>query len=115
MSDQPRPGVPVPPDEMLYDWYETPGTTTRDNMLSAAAWAADEQLRLCVEWLTTPPIQTLVDLASEMQSAMRPETPKPPTLKEQAISELSDVVQYAKNCGFRIHTDTVLRALETLP
>jgi hypothetical protein len=93
------------------------GTLWHEVVKDAAAWGADEQLRLCVEWVANncPIVDHDNRPEDAMQSAMRPKPPKPPSLKEQAISELSDVVQYAKNCGFRIHTDTVLRALETLP
>jgi hypothetical protein len=105
-----RPGVPVPPKDLLDQWYYTPDTHTKDNMLSAAEWAADEQLRLCVEWLERK--QSSPILAGLMYSAMRPEPPKPPTLKEQAQEVLCGL---EKRFDLQCDLSLIRRALETLP
>jgi hypothetical protein len=85
------------------------GTLWHEVVKDAAAWGANEQLRLCVEWLRS---RDMGPLASSMQRAMRPEPPKPPTLKEQALDALNGLYRYG---GSGPTYDIIRRALETLP
>jgi hypothetical protein len=48
-TKQPRPGVPVPPESLAHGWVNRVATSVYDDLADAAAWGADEQLRLCVE------------------------------------------------------------------
>ena len=71
-----RLGVPVPPHE-LHDQWRAEYTSRREKVTldeylvrRGAAWGADEQLRLCVEWLGKEFYGQ--PIASRLQSAMRP-------------------------------------------
>jgi hypothetical protein len=117
MTTQPRPGVPVPPDEWLSKLQDRFGIFGASDMRAAAAWGADEQLRLCVEWIESLPTRdAFVDLphftARKLQSAMRPKPPKPPTLKEQALAAVDHLL---KSGGSGSSYDTIRRALNALP
>ena len=80
---------------------------------------ADQELKACCEWLTVQETQSAkwfdirhdaCALASDLRAARRP-TPKPPSLKEQALAVLDD-------CANRLdgaHENTIRRALEALP
>jgi hypothetical protein len=106
---QPRPGVPVPPESLTKTWAHRNTTSVHEDLVDAAAWGADEQLRLCLEWLRCELMEPLTD---ELHAAMRP---KPPSLKELAITELIDLVQNARGHGVNVTADTIRRALEALP
>jgi hypothetical protein len=112
MTTKPRPGVPVPPDDLLPQWITDVDMPDKD-LIVAAAWGADQQLRLCVAWLDRK--QSSPILAGLMYSAMRPEPPKPPTLKEQALAQLRDLHQAYFPRGLNADTDIIYKALETLP
>jgi hypothetical protein len=73
----------------------------------AAQWGADQELEACCEWLR----KELYALAADGICAAR--RPKPPSLKDQARSELID----AYNAGQIDDStyDTIRRALEALP
>jgi hypothetical protein len=81
MTANPTPGAPVPPDEMKTRWLLDccSGSTFSITKCidKAAAWGADEQFRLCMEWLLQRPMSApAYCLALEMQSALRPD-PQP--------------------------------------
>lgn len=81
---------------------------------------ADEQLRLCVEWLRSHErlnhiASGLCDsLAEDLESAMRP---KPPSLKQQAINSLDKLTADLAFHGedHSICSDIIRRALDSLP
>ena len=79
----------------------------RDEYLAthAAQWAADAQLEKCCEWLYE---ESWRGLSNQLRAAMRP---KPPSLKQQALSVLDDC---ADSIG-AAHENALRRALEQLP
>jgi len=101
---QPRPGVPVPPRSLVQEWTYRRTTSVYEDMADAAAWGADEQLRLCLEWMKSVRMPHTAKLAME---AMRP---KPPSLKQQALA-------IHARCSFDTIEDKniVREALEALP
>jgi len=116
---QPRPGVPVPPESLLEEWRQEymndpeagawPGSSTKDGAVKGAAWGADEQLRLCVEWFHQLGIHMVAD---DLHRAMRPQ---PPTLKQQALAQLRALHDAYRPKGLKADTDMICRALEALP
>ena len=81
------------------------------------AWqkGADQELEACCEWLKTiamtKPWDTVAQLALELRDARRP---KPPSLKEQALTQLDSLHADLKTHGLGTNTDTIRRALEQL-
>jgi|688.fasta_scaffold240844_1 hypothetical protein len=71
----------------------------------AAQWGADRQLDECCERLLS------VAMAEELRAACRP---KPPSLKEQALTQLSSVETVLRRHGV-INTEHIRCALELLP
>jgi hypothetical protein len=74
----------------------------------AARWGADQELEACIQWTIDTPAYQMTPGA--LRAARRP---KPPSLKQQARSELID----AYNAGQIDDStyDTIRRALEALP
>jgi hypothetical protein len=99
LARQWRRTAPHPSNEHEHYYYIT---------LCAAQWGADQELEACVQWtIDTPAYQTT---PGALRAARRP---KPPSLKQQARSELID----AYNAGQIDDStyDTIRRALEALP
>jgi hypothetical protein len=82
-----------------YEQYEQRLTTI------AAQWGADQELEACCEWLSDG---WGLPAASDNLCAAR--RPKPPSLKERALSEL-DALENMGTCN----SETIRRALEALP
>jgi hypothetical protein len=103
----------TPPPELRDKWLdEAPNTSVYDYLIdNAAQWGADQELEACCTvikchgWFADPRHRI-----AELRTARRP---KPPSLKEQARSELID----AYNAGQIDDStyDTIRRALEALP
>jgi hypothetical protein len=77
--------------------------------------SAEQQARDLLDRMGVPDAQSfsagdLVELANLI--AMRP---KPPGLKQQALSELQAVIDYSRDNGVAIYTGRILRAIESLP
>jgi len=106
--------IPSPPPELVQQWedkYENhmPEWVLRHVAAEAARWGADQELEACCSWL----IEHGYDIASpEIRAARRP---KPPTLKEQALSELEILRIDANAHGLGFDAPAIRRALETLP
>jgi hypothetical protein len=121
--------ITPPPTELVQQWREAPEfsalspcvmvtvTTTKlqDIATQAAQWGADQELAACCRQLTDPEwydgIKNLRGpfRAAELRAARRP---KPPSLKEQALS----LVEQHED-GWRPSPkdwDTIRRALEQL-
>jgi hypothetical protein len=101
----------TPPSELLKqwedDWFEE--REHADVLLIQAFQAgADQELEACVQWTIDTPAYQMTPGA--LRAARRP---KPPSLKQQARSELID----AYNAGQIDDStyDTIRRALEALP
>jgi hypothetical protein len=101
----------TPPPELVKQWMEEftdpenahwkeyeVGIATR-----AAQWGADTELEACCEWINS--FQNRFVHAHDLRLVRRP-----PSLKEQALSELDSL----ENMG-TCNADTIRRALESLP
>jgi hypothetical protein len=110
MTDQPDyAGVPVPPEEFLSEIRQGGNRTLTDDFIACAEWGANEQLSRCMMYLYGLCMHSVADA---MGLALRPKTV---SLKRQAVSELLDIMQLAKNHGFTLYAKTIRRALEALP
>jgi hypothetical protein len=107
----------TPPPELVQQWFkQAHESADPDNQLSyfdfiataAAQWGADQELGACVELLRENGWHTAV---RGLRAARRP---KPPTLKEQALADLEQLLDIAKANGVFNPPDTIRRALEQL-
>jgi hypothetical protein len=104
----------APPPELVLQWRRTAPHPSNEHehyyyiTLCAAQWGADQELEACVQWTIDTPAYQMTP--SALRAARRP---KPPSLKQQARSELID----AYNAGQIDDStyDTIRRALEALP
>ena len=105
----------TPPPELVQQWYQE-----ADSQLSpyyvymahrAAQWGADQQLEACAEHLKRD--LSFPDSTIELlRAAMRP---KPPSLKEQALTALHAVATGANDTREQHQDlDTIRKALEQL-
>jgi hypothetical protein len=110
----------TPPPELVQQWHNEwrDGTFIGlENYIAtqAARWGADAELEACVEWLGDAPVtwngDEQIHPGSYLRAARRP---KPLSLKEQALEQLECVNGILRNQGM-IKTDTIRRALESLP
>ena len=100
----------TPPPELKEKWstkyIETP-MSFADLVNEVARWGADQELEACCKWLTE---QTCFhpesDLIKDLRAARRP---KPPSLKKQALDELTSAERL-----YPADWSTIRRALETL-
>jgi hypothetical protein len=102
----------TPPPELVQQWmfefygsHIVPGEACTDLANRASQWGADQELEACFDFV----YDKYEKFAEKMQAARRP---KPPSLKEQALIELSDV--YNRDKIDDIVYDTIRRALEQL-
>ena len=93
----------VPSPALVDVWLSQPDYTIRGVINKAAQWGADAELEACCEWLGGCGCNSY---GRELRAARRP---KPPSLKEQALTVLEDANLDAA------HYNTILRALEQLP
>jgi hypothetical protein len=106
----------TPPPELVQQWSieaeQNHQPTVAYSMVTALAtraaqWGADQELEACCAWIQC---RDWTWTPAQLRTARRP---KPPSLKEQAGSELID----AYNAGQIDDStyDTIRRALEALP
>jgi hypothetical protein len=101
----------TPPSELVQQWLKE-RTLLKSQPLAhtylatlAAQWGADQELEACCEW-----IYKLMDRGLEWSMDLRTSRrPKPPSLREQALSELDSL----ENMG-ACNADIIRRALEQL-
>ena len=82
---------------------------------------ADQELEACCEWLEAYDYDEVGRQLAELLRAAR--RPKPPSVKQQALSALDEIDGYAidqlkaytVHDELKAHVDTVRRALEALP
>jgi hypothetical protein len=94
----------IPPAELVEEWADMLSCLSDHEVFSMAAqWGADQELEACCELLQQKgiPAWTLLRLHRR---------PKPPSLKEQALDQLTSVED---RYGL-INTDYIRRALEQL-
>jgi hypothetical protein len=100
-----RPGRPTLPRHELSRLSHSPHSF-ENSLQDACDWGADEQLRLCMEWLELEYPGQLI--GRDLQPAMRP---SPPSLKQQALEALSRMDQLPTTAD----AATIRLALEALP
>ena len=117
LTDQQHPITPPP--ELLQQWateyWGNPGESIGEGekyiATQAARWGADQQLNADCEWLDNTCCDNWDETAAELRAAMRP---KPPSLKEQALTQLDSLHADLKAHGLGTNTDIIRRALERL-
>jgi hypothetical protein len=99
----------TPPEELLEQWYWTGKSGNWQNALTLAYRAgADQELEACCRWLPKLPPWSANDLRKHRR-------PKPPSLKEQALTELEEILDELHDTpGSAFTTDAIRRALEAL-
>ncbi len=119
MSDHPI----TPPPELVQQWmddlYNEPGqyVSPDDNALAtrAAQWGADQELEACCEWLEKEREHLGWAYRLNPQTIRAARRPKPPSLKEQALTALHAIATGANNAREQnLDFDTIRQALEQL-
>jgi hypothetical protein len=104
----------TPPSELVQQWLgEFFGCTVSGELshserflaTRAAQWGADQELEACCEWLPD-----VGEMRAMLRAARRP---KPPSLKEQALTALTRYMT-GKTILTNESVDTIRRALEQL-
>jgi hypothetical protein len=114
MTDQ-HPITPPPElvDEWYDEWLDADALIHLDQAIAvqAARWGADQQLAEDAEWLDQyaldAPHLKITPVGEALKRAMRP---KPPSLKEQALDELTSAERL-----YPADWSTIRCALEALP
>ena len=107
----------TPPLELVQDWWDkVPGTFTSlvdETHLAtqAAQWGADQELEACCEWVS-PFSHDDCYYEDKLRTARRP---KPPSLKELALSELNLTADPDGAELSRTQVELIRKALESLP
>ena len=112
----------TPPPELFAEWFAnslktldrkvsrddtgTTGLIAGEVAIQAARWGADMELEACVKWIAYHP-----PVPDDLRTARRP---KPPSLKEQALTALSEADQGLNESEWQQRSDTIRRALEQL-
>ncbi len=107
----------VPPPDLIRQWMEKTeydeDTWFYESYIAeqAAQWGADQELEACCEWLGQ---EGWSGESRQLRAARRP---KPPSLKEQALSALQNLNGECLLEGFECPEKmaTIRRALEQLP
>jgi hypothetical protein len=108
----------TPPPKLIKDWHDEWNESDQivhsaytHIAIRAARWGSDQELEACCEWLGT----RTVGFPAELRAARRP---KPPSLKEQALSSLTRLVVDLDRANMRdqatILEGPIRRALEQL-
>ena len=113
----------TPPLELVQQWLEkarreigtieyNPMETFYYGATQAAQWGADQELGACAKWLDRNNQWAKVDI-DELRDARRP---KPPSLKEQALTALSHLLSGSAQTLDTTEAEFYIRrALEALP
>jgi len=106
-----------PPPELVQQWDEEGTEMFRPEYqiyltTKAAQWGADQELEACVNWLDDTDCEDPQEVAQHLRAARRP---KPPSLKEQAQSELDRLIALIPSEGALAMAEPIRRALEQLP
>jgi hypothetical protein len=103
----------TPPPELVEEWYDSiPGSSTdwkHQFADQAAQWGADAELNYCCDELS---FWGSKGMAERLRSDRRP---RPPSLKEQALAELEEIMTELHNeTGSAFTASAIRRALEAL-
>ena len=105
----------TPPPELVEQWTaqgvnREAGTSFMTWFATQAAqWGANIELEACVNYIDN---NMSGNKAREFRAIRRP---KPPSLKEQALTALSEADQGLNESEWQQRSDTIRRALEALP
>ena len=107
----------TPPIALVQQWLGeyygvvcvAPGEATCHVATQAARWGADQELEACIELLEKWGFNTTL---TRLRAARRP---KSPSLKEQALEELDELLAAVKQLGIFNPPKNIRRALEALP
>jgi hypothetical protein len=106
----------TPPPDLVEQWHSnSPLDRGLTLATQAAQWGADQELEACCEWLREAKNHGFgyeygQQLAGRFRSSRRP---KPPSLKEQALSHLGNA--YDADMIDDTTFENIRRALEQLP
>ena len=109
----------TPPPELVREWcahsnkHETYDQFWNHIATSGAQWGADQELEACCEYVYERlKLTTIACIAQNLRAARRP---KPPSLKEQALTALHAIATGANDTR-ELHQDleTICRALESI-
>jgi hypothetical protein len=102
--------IPSPPPELVQQW-ENRIFDEQENvdvlLIEAYKAGADQELEACCKWFSADVVSEVIDVVSELRAARRPE---PPSMKEQALRELSNAYDSGKIDDTTYNT--IRRALE---
>jgi len=92
----------TPPPDLLDRWNTLPcHISAKEIFVMVARWGADQELEACCEWLM---------YENDRQGLRAARRPKTPSLKEQALDELTSAERL-----YPADWSTIRRALEALP
>jgi hypothetical protein len=95
----------TPPPELVSKWANLfEFHSDAEVFTEAARWGADQELEACCEWTD---VNGWDDACDELRAARRPE---PPSLKEQALDELTSAERL-----YPADWSIIRKALEALP
>ena len=102
----------TPPLELVHQWVDMLSSRSDHAVFSLAAqWGSDQELEACCEWLVRN--YNYPEASNPLRTARRP---KPPSLKEQALTALHAVATGANDTREQHQDlDTIRKALEALP
>ena len=105
----------TPPPELVEQLCNSPDNW-RQQLTNAYQAGADQGVEACCEWLYMNGYNHVI--SARLRDALRP---KPPTLKEQALAELEEIMDLALNytelhgeTGSALTASAIRRALEQL-
>ena len=103
----------TPPPELVREWTSLANEEEGQEVWSsiatqAAQWGADQELVACCEWSSWRHSRQIAD---QLRTARRP---KPPSLKEQALSELNLTADPDGAELSRTQVELIRKALEAL-
>ena len=106
----------TPPPELVQEWTSLANEEEGHEVWSsiatqAAQWGADQELEACCEWVS-PFSHDDCYYEDKLRTARRP---KPPSLKEQALSELNLTADPDGAELSRTQVELIRQALEALP
>jgi len=113
--------IPSPPPELVEQWADASARTYRENgtyaqhefalATQAAQWGADQELEACCEALRVRGAASV--MIKYLRTSRRP---KPPSLKEQALTAMLHLQKAAETNMDTIEAVHIIcRALEALP
>jgi hypothetical protein len=101
----------IPPPDLTDKWNNLP-LSTQEIFVMVAQWGADQELEACCKW-----VESFADWGDLLLQDRRP---KPPSLKEQGLESLNEVIKCLKVLVpdapvDGIHIENIRRALKALP